>query len=175
MGSITPQLLEKLKAATKDNVPVFSLEGLTLPAKVVGLYDADSPTIAIPVFDQLFQFKTRLLGVDTLEMRTPSYVPEDKKDEYKKNAHRAKNYVLSQVAGCATEDCRQYTKKEVEELLNKSDRLVMVKIDSWDKYGRALIHMYVTGNEKSISEQLIENKLAYAYDGGTKDKTATSF
>lgn len=163
---------DKLKCCTKET-PVFTLEGQTFPAKVVYVYDADSPTIAIPLFGNIYSFKTRLLGIDTLEMKVPAYVEESKREEYTKNAYKARNFLLGKVTGCTVEDFKKYTKKEIEEMCAKSNKLVEVKCHGWDKYGRFLATLVVDG--ENLNDLLVKNKMAYAYDGGTKDKTVTTF
>ena len=161
--------LAKLRAAT-NKTPTFTLVGLTLPAKVIGLYDGDSPTVVLPFKGDVCAFKTRIAGIDTLEMKTPKDVPESKRDAYKKTAVRAKNEVLRLVTGAAVQEDRDYSRQELNEILLASQKLVEVKINGYDKYGRLLIDMRVDG--KSVAEHLLDKKLAYAYDGGAKEKDA---
>lgn len=155
--------------ATKD-IPLFSLNGMKIKAKVVDIYDGDSLTIVIPLFNKLYSFKTRLIGIDTLEIKAPDYVNEDIKGLYKEKACKAKNFVLSNIIGEKIDETKKYTKKEVCDLLNKNKKLVTIECLNNDKYGRTLIKLY-TDDKKCINDMLIENNLAYSYDGDTKDKT----
>ena len=43
-----------------------------------------------------------------------------------------------------------------------------VKCHDFDKYGRLLLDLYLDKDEKSISDVLLEEKLAYVYNGKTK-------
>jgi endonuclease YncB( thermonuclease family) len=60
-------------------------------------------------------------------------------------------------------------KKEVASFLNDDVYLVWVHCLEFDKYGRALINVYSSPESiKSYSETLIEERLAYKYEGDTK-------
>lgn len=62
-------------------------------------------------------------------------------------------------------DIAKLAKQEVEKLcLNKIIKLEPVDLD---KYGRLLANIYI--DNINISQHLINNKLAIAYDGGTKN------
>lgn len=142
--------------------PLFSLEGQTMIAKVVKVYDADTIHIVLPLFDKLMKFKTRFIGIDSAEIRSKD--PEEK-------AHARKS--------------RDVLK---EKILN---RLVRVECGEFDKYGRLLVSVYpyqingqqgggsTPSGEKmssigdpsvSYNDWLVQEKHAYVYDGGTKQK-----
>lgn len=108
--------------------------------EVLKNYDGDTLTVNIPDVPALIgkKISVRVLGIDTPEVRT--------KNKCEKEAGRiARNLVASTLKNA----------KNVE--LHNVQR---------DKYFRILADVMVDG--RSLSEILIKNNLAYAYDGGTK-------
>lgn len=108
--------------------------------EVVKNYDGDTLTVNIPDVPALIgkNISVRVLGIDTPEVKT--------KNSCEKQAGRmAKNLVSSTLRGA----------KNIE--LHNVQR---------DKYFRILADVIIDG--KSLKEVLIKNKLATAYDGGTK-------
>lgn len=69
----------------------------------------------------------------------------------------------------ATEFARALAPIGAEVLINsyKPDKLTQQSIKT-DKYGRWLVNIFPLGHEKSVSEQLVEAKLALSYLGGTR-------
>ncbi len=105
-------------------------------------YDGDTVTVDIPGVPPLFgkNISVRIKGIDTAEIKT--------KDKCEKSAART-------------------TQKLVENLLSHAKRIDLEQVER-DKYFRILADVRV--DERSIAETLIKNKLAVAYDGGTKTK-----
>lgn len=117
----------------------FSLKGQVKQAKCVDVYDGDTIQLVFPLQDELFRWTCRLIGIDTPEIRT-----RNKKE--KKFGYTVRD-------------------KLREQILNK---VVTVKCDDFDKYGRLLVHIYLDIDTPSINEWLISNKFAFSYDGGKK-------
>lgn len=105
-------------------------------------YDGDTITFNIPHTHPLFGTKisVRVRGLDTPELRGR---PTCEKD-------------LAKVA-----------KERVQTLLSKAKRIDLTEIGR-DKYFRVLANVVVDG--QSLSTILLEQNLAYQYDGGTKRK-----
>ena len=121
-----------------DKTLPFSLEGEVKKGKVVKVYDGDTVHIVFPIFNNMyFRWNCRINRVDTPELRT-------------KNK-------LEKEMGYKVRD------KLREKILNK---IVTVKCDNFDKYGRLLAEIEFEG--ENISDWLIENEYAFKYDGGTK-------
>ena len=60
-------------------------------------------------------------------------------------------------------------KKEIKKILNNDVYLLWIKCYDFDKYGRVLGDLYLQKEDtKSISDILIEEKLAYVYTGHAK-------
>lgn len=133
--------MNKILSELKD-APEFTLEGKFLECKVIDVYDGDTVTIIFPFENNCYKKKCRLFGIDTPEKRTKNL-------EEKKAAIIAKEFLE-------------------EIVLNK---IVWIKFEDWDKYGRLMGHIYKNKNSKnSINNMLVENGFAYKYDGGTKKK-----
>ena len=136
---------DELSTKTKENTEYMSLEGQEFIAKIVYIYDGDTVHVVFKVFGEYYRWNSRIMGVDTPELRT------------KNEKEKKKGY-------------------EVRDELRKhfQDKIVKIKCSEFDKYGRLLIDIYVPDdvpnphNNVLLSDWLIGNQYAYAYDGGTK-------
>jgi len=123
---------------TVDNsIKEFTFKGEEKLAKCVSVYDGDTVRVVFPIYKTLYKWNCRLNRIDTPELRT--------------------NNVLEQSFGYEVRD------KIRERILGK---MVKIKCDEFDKYGRLLAEIYYEG--ESINQWLIDNKYAFEYDGGTK-------
>lgn len=120
--------------------PKFSFLGIENFCKVVKVYDGDTINVNMYFNHTVKQFKIRMFGYDTEEMK-------DSNLEKKANAYNAQKY-LSEI------------------LLNK---IVYLKCGEFDKYGRILGHVYLNKNDtKSINEIIVEKGFGKPYSGGQK-------
>ena len=89
--------------------------------------------------------KIRLAGIDTPESRTTN--------------------VKEKIMGL---ESKEWLKHRVE---NAQCILIKTELpDSTEKYGRIIGHLYINGEETSLSTQMIDAGYALLYDGGTKNK-----
>lgn len=109
--------------------------------KYIRNYDADTVTFNIPDAHPLLgqNISVRVTGVDTPEIKTKNICEKQKARE---------------------------AKKLVTSLMMKAKRIDLVDVRR-DKYFRILADIQFDG--KSLSKYLLKNKLAYPYDGGTKE------
>jgi len=126
--------------------PKWSLAGERVTGKLVRVYDGDTFTLILPVCCKQFQFSCRLSGIDTPELRT-------------KNP-------IEKVAGYRARDW-------VRDLLDK--RPFEVVCHGGDKYGRVLCDIVFpptseNDEEESLADLLINNGMAYRYEGATKQR-----
>ena len=63
-------LEEIFKKYDNNTTPHFSLNGQKLWGRVVSLYDGDTLTIALNVFDAIYKFSVRMNGIDTCEIKS---------------------------------------------------------------------------------------------------------
>ncbi len=123
----------------------------TYYADVLEVYDGDTLTVTIDLgFSLTIKTKVRLMGIDTAEMKS-----ED--EAVKKLAIASRDFIRSQAL----------------------DKKVLLKSHKPDKYGRALADIWTLDDQwqpapKSLSEMMIEQGFAKAYDGGTKDQFTTN-
>ena len=140
------ELIKKLSQADKST-PVFTLEGDMKLCKVVDIYDGDTIKVVFMDNNRINKWNIRMEGYDYTEMR-PSRKLENR-DEIKKKAVEAKNYLKS--------------------LIMNENQLVYLKCGKFDKYGRLLGYVYINQDDtESVNEMMIKNNYAYEYHGGTK-------
>jgi len=109
--------------------------------RVIEIYDGDTFTLAayIDNGDTLYQVPVRINGIDCPEMKT-------KNENEKKVAEFAKQFVTNRILY----------------------EIVYLKNVKLDKYGRILADVTYGVNKQYIGFEMIEKRLAVAYDGGTK-------
>lgn len=141
-----------------SSTPEFSLAGQELHGRVVEIYDGDTLKIVLPVLGHYFKFNARLIGIDTCEIKSKNSANKDL-------ACRARNRLFELVTGSPACDSN-WKKKDVIRYLDEHVCVIKVKCHEFDKYGRVMIDCFT--RDRSISDILIEEKLAYAYAGDTK-------
>lgn len=147
------------------STPEFSLKGIETFCRVVSVYDADTITVVMPLFDSYYRFNIRLLGIDCPEMKSKIL-------ENKKKAIRARNQVIQWLLPNKTINLDEtYTKKQIQEMFAQDVAIAWIKCDEYEKFGRILANLYSNFNDPehlSFSNRLIAEGLAYSYMGGTK-------
>ncbi len=129
-----------LTNATYENTEDINFKGYNTWAKPVKIYDGDTCHFAFYFADNLYRFRIRLSDIDTAEIRSDD-------EEEVKHAKLAK--------------------KRLKELMG--DDLVYLKCKKLDKYGRILAYIFKDDEDiKSFNELLVEEGLAYRYDGGKR-------
>ena len=160
MASSNPnQLIHELSKYTYSNTDHLFTKLDTL-VRVVNIYDGDTCTIVFKVGDNYYKHNIRLYGIDTCEMKS-------KNEEQKQKAIQAKQRLFELITKTKLDN--NQTKKQLLEVLNTQVYIVRAKINGLDKYGRLLCELYdMNQDSKSYATILLEEKLAYSYDGGTK-------
>ena len=162
------------------NINEFSLKGKEFYCKIVNVYDADTCRAVFYLSDELVKYTIRLKGIDSPEIRPPS------KDKYRKyqieEAKKSRNRLIQLCTDCDIELINKLSKKKLQEKIDKNNKIIRIKCEEFDKYGRLLANLYSdyyeeteTEMEKeqetttlSLNEQLIKEGYAYPYEGGTK-------
>lgn len=141
-----------------DNTPTFNFNGNNCYARVVNITDGDTIKVVINYFNNFYKIIIRLNNIDTCETKSKS---EANKDLGLKAKMRLFNLITNKEP--------IIDKKEIKRVLNNDVYLIWLKCYDFDKYGRVLGDLYLQkDNAKSISDILIEEKLAYVYTGHTK-------
>ena len=131
---INYKLLIKLQNSNLNNTNWFSLNGIKTLGKCIDIYDGDTLTLVIPFENNLYKKKCRLKGIDCAEIKTKNT------DEKTKGLE---------------------SKKILEDLI--LNKIVYIRCDKEDKYGRSLVDIYLTEDElekdiNSINNKMIEMK-----------------
>lgn len=143
-----------------SGTPYFSLKGVQTYARVIDVYDGDTITVVFDTNGFFLKFKCRLAGVDTCEIRS-------KNKENKQLAVLARSRLFNLITGNVMNE--EIRKKELIQYFDDHVFIIWLHCLEFDKYGRLLIQCYSSAEaQKSFSEILIEEKLAYPYDGETK-------
>ena len=146
------------------SVPFFTLSGISTVARLVDVYDGDTVTCIFPILkDNYYKFNLRLKGIDTAELKNADLIAKQK-------ALEARHKILTFC--CETDynlkqDCSRH---DIQNYLKENNILVWIECFHFDKYGRVLANVYKEPDSISLSELLLNAKLAYAYDGGKKAK-----
>lgn len=139
------------------STPGLSINGLKCYGRLIDVYDGDTVKVILPTFNSYYKFTIRLNGIDTCEIKSKDKILQD-------NGIKARDRVLELLT-----NNKKNTKKDIKNLLESEVFLVWVECFNNDKYGRILANIYKDENEKkSISEILLEEKLAYSYEGKKK-------
>lgn len=155
--------------STYDDTHEYSLKGINIYGKVVNVYDGDTVHIVFKVNDMLIRYNCRLIGIDSPEICPKNIKDIAKKEQEIKCAIDSRNYLINKVSGQKIEDT--ISKKEIKELCGKAQKLVWIKCYDFDKYGRLLVEIYENETDAiSINQEMINNKIVVAYDGGTKSE-----
>lgn len=138
------------------NAPTFSLQGIHL-ARVVSLHDGDTFTCVIKFAESFYKFSVRLAGIDTCEMTS-------KNDLLRTKAFMARDRLFGLLTKRSDTDTISWRKKDFDEYFQKNYVLVTLECHEMDKYGRVLADV----DDGSITQILLNEKLACPYDGGKK-------
>ena len=152
--------MEDLKKCGMET-PTFSLDGINTYAKVVSVIDGDTVVLIIPVLNTYFKFNCRLSNIDTCEIHSSN-------EKVKEFGIKAKYRLIELISKKKLNLEDDVSKKDIQQIFHTDCFLVYVKCYDFDKYGRLLLDLYLEKDEKSVSDILLEEKLAYFYTGKTK-------
>ena len=144
---------DALQRVRSIDVPLFSLAGCRVTAKVVEVYDGDTFTAVFPLPGddaRMVKMKCRVDGVDTPEMKPPKALPNRAALVAKAYEARARLCELLTGTRGGAKECDDHA------------RLVELVCGQFDKYGRLLVSC------NDVKETLINEGHAKPYDGGTK-------
>jgi endonuclease YncB( thermonuclease family) len=163
----------KLIESTYD-IPVHSFKDTSMEGKVVNVYDGDTVHVVFVINNKLVKYNCRLLGIDSPEICPKNVHDKTKRELEIASAIKSRNFLISQVTGVTP--IESITKKEIKELCGKSRKLIWIKCDDFDKYGRLLIEIFLDKNNPvSLNKKMVLEKYAVEYDGGTKKEFSPSY
>ena len=151
--------LEELQELKEEDVDRFTLNGEKTEAKVVYVYDGDTLDLAFYRGDELVRYKCRLEDVKAPELR-------------EENGKLVRDF-LAWV--CMGEDPHNYddtaeiwSKKQLQDELDKNRNLVYAVFGDFEKYGRALVTLKKSSRAKKTINDMVTN---YVYE--LKQSTST--
>ena len=145
-----------------SNTPSFSFNGLNCISRIIDITDGDTVKAIINFKDNYYKIVIRLFNIDTCETRS-------KNIENKNLGLDAKKRVYNIITNKHIDDNNNNNiKKIIKNELNSNCYYIYIKCYDFDKYGRVLADIYKNENDLSISNILIDEKLAYIYSGKTK-------
>ena len=121
----------------------FSFAGQQFLAKIVDYYDGDTVRVAFEHGGQIVQYRARLAGYDSPEMKPPKASPG--RDAEKAAAAAARTALIGKVGG----------------------GLVNLECGEFDKYGRLLVAVRLRNGE-NVNDWMVANGHGVPYDGGKK-------
>lgn len=151
-----------------DDIEIFSLSGQEKIGKIVDVYDADTCKIIFFLDNKIVKFNCRLNGIDAPELRQSKKNPNRIIEKIKAKKARNRLIQLSTNINIQIED--NFSKKNKKELIDKNTKILKIKCNDFDKYGRLLVKLYDLENYNCINNILIEEGYAKHYNGGKKDK-----
>lgn len=131
-------------------------KGTKLNAHIIDVYDGDTITGTFGLWGQKFWASFRLTGLDTAEKKVSKSIMNDLENN---EEHIAKYTRIAMAA-------KEYVKERCYE------KVVQVICHGADKYGRTLCDVLI--DDTTIQQQIIDKKLAFPYEGDTKN-TAMDF
>ena len=152
-------LKTKMENQNESNTKLFTFDGINSISRVVDITDGDTIKTIIKFKDEYYKIIVRLNNIDTCETKS-------KIEENKNMGIKAKQRLFNLITGKenATND-----KKAIKKELNDNVYLIWLKCYDFDKYGRVMGDIYAKEQDiKSFSDILIDEKLAYKYQGKTK-------
>jgi len=140
MTQPTSEFINILASKTYGNTPEFSLKGWHGLAKCVRVYDGDTAHFAFGFpdsndHDHIYRFRCRMSNYNSAEIKSKS--PDER-------------------------EMAQKSKKALEDLI--LDKLVILDIREFDKYGRPLI-IIETLDKINVNEFMVKNGYGKPYNG----------
>lgn len=145
--------------------------GLQTPARLLDIIDGDTIICVVPTLGHFLKFHIRLNGIDTCEIKS-------KDPEIKEKAMEARQYLIDALCGDKRDHqfdpsaAHSQQRKDLQHHLEDNCVLVYLHCNQFDKYGRLLADVFRisdTAKQRSLSTELIDCHLAYAYNGGKKE------
>lgn len=141
-------------ASYPADAPWFSLNG-TRSVRVVSLHDGDTFTGVFRFDSAFYKFPVRLNRIDTCEMTSKNTILKTK-------AFLARDKLFELITGRKDTDTVTWRKKDFDDYFQKNETYLTINCVEMDKYGRVL------ADAGDFADVLVQQKLAYWYDGGKK-------
>lgn len=160
-----PAALRSILSNAPKDVPKFDLDGQSLYARLINVHDGDSQNLLILFANRVYKVHTRLIGLDTPEIRTKDL-------EEKKLAIRARNRVCEWAFPSLFQTDGDYTEKQITEILLKNPCIIFMRCEEDEKFGRVLVRLFKSDTDtESINDILVKEGYADVYMGDKKTRS----
>lgn len=143
-----------------DNTNEFSFTCKEDVCRLIDIYDGDTVTVIIPINKEYWQYRIRIHGINTPEIRTLDL------DE-KEKGYKARQRVIELLCGEDTPLTTESSKKEIQAYLKSNIFLVWLKCYDFCSFGRILADVYSynqeTGAGQNVAEVLLKENLCEVY------------
>ena len=143
------------------DTPLLNLDGWCGWARVVDIYDGDTITAVVRFRGEPVRVFVRLMGIDTCELRSSCATN-------KRLAYRARDRLLALITGTETSTWESKSRREIRDGLDAVCAAVYMQCEDTDKYGRTLAKVAPGEDLRPYAMTLVDERLAYEYDGGRK-------
>jgi endonuclease YncB( thermonuclease family) len=166
------EILQELSNQNND-IEEFTLNNIILPAKMVSCYDGDTARFVINYNNTFVKYNCRLYKIDSPEIKLSKDV--ENREDKKRLAYNARNRLIQLCTDSTIVVHDDYSKKDIQNIIDMNTKIITLKCREFDKYGRLLIDIYNDDQGKCtdknyINQQLINENYCYEYYGGTKQK-----
>jgi len=159
--------MDTLANCNIHNVQKFTLKNLETKCKICRILDGDTIDCILHLFGNNYIFTIRLGDIDTCEMKS-------KNEENKNLALQARKRLCELISDDLSDIPLNISKKDLNTRLNTNNYIVNIRCGDFDKYGRLIGWLFKEDAptdipiEESFNYILINEKLAYKYEGKTK-------
>ena len=162
-----------LQSCNNHTISDFTLCGISAYCKVVDIYDADTFRVIFfknETSKELMKIKVRGAGYNSPEMYPLK--SHHNRDVEMKKARLARNRLLELVCDVKIDvENTNYSKSDIEKILDENKKIVFITFHKFDKYGRVLGTLYDNKNDViSINKILIDENHAVEYNGEKRNK-----
>lgn len=148
------------------DTPLFSLAGRNCYARLVDVYDGDTVTVVMQTFGIFYKFTLRLHGIDTCEIKSKNTTARNL--AFQARLRTLELLCANKVNVEALHSCAETDKHFIRDVLKDNIVVIWVECMEFDKYGRILANVFPTPGCESVSDVLLKENLAYAYNGQGK-------
>lgn len=143
---------------TIENTPDFSFEGQQHLCRLIDVYDGDTMTVIFEVHGKFSQFRVRLFGINTSEIRTLDSIEKD-------NGLLARQRAIELTCPGIKSITVESSRKEIQEYFMNNVVYVWLKCHHFCKYGRLLGEIYIDNFlTESVNNILLKEKYAEKYE-----------
>ena len=133
------------------DLPLYSLKNIECDGRITAIYDGDTLTVVLDIEGIYEKHKIRMYGINAPELKGITH----------KEGLISRNYLISLILGKDLELEKEYTNKEINDMLKELKKTFRFKLLGEDKYGRILGEIY--NDKECINDLMVLNGYAEVY------------